>query len=112
LVSSSVASFLATERALELFAPVEQSDYVGWNGGALGPKGHDESLLAGYEIVDDPRGARNVTPAVDDDGDVCLHTEVEPYEDEPTRGACVECGEEFEFPGNAEKPAGEPVAGE
>jgi len=91
----ALSANLATMRALELFAPVQQSDYVGWSNGAIGPKGHDESVLAGYEIVDDPLGARNVTPTVDEDGEVCLHTEIEPFEDEPTRGECSDCGEEF-----------------
>jgi hypothetical protein len=91
----AVSAHLATERALELFAPVQQSDYVGWNGSGVGPKGQDDVLLAGYEIVDDPLGAKNAAPTADDDGEVCLHTEIEPYEDEPSRGACVECGEEF-----------------
>jgi hypothetical protein len=91
----SISAHLATERALELFAPVQQADYVGWNGGAIGPKGHDDSVLAGYEIVDDPLGAENATPTIDEDGEVCLHTEIEPYEDEPSRGACAACGEEF-----------------
>jgi hypothetical protein len=92
----SISAHLATERALELFAPVQQADYVGWNGGAIGPKGHDDSVLAGYEIVDDPLGAKNATPTTDEDGEVCLHTEIEPYEGEPSRGACVDCGEEFD----------------
>jgi len=92
----SISAHLATERALELFAPVQQADYVGWNGGAIGPKGHDDSVLAGYEIFDDPLGATNATPTTDEDGEVCLHAEVEPYEDEPSRGACVDCGEEFD----------------
>jgi hypothetical protein len=52
-------------------------------------------VLAGYEIVDDPLGAKNATPTTDEDGEVCLHTEIEPYQDEPSRGACVDCGEEF-----------------
>jgi len=93
----SISAYLATERALELFAPIQQSDYVGWNNGGVGAKGHDESVLAGYEIIDDPLGPKNVTPTVDDDGEVCLHSEVEPYDDEPTRGSCTECGEEFEI---------------
>jgi hypothetical protein len=93
----SISAYLATERALELFAPIQQADYVGWNGGGIGPKGQDESVLAGYEIIDDPLGPKNVTPTADEDGGVCLHTEVEPFEDEPSRGACVECGEEFEL---------------
>jgi hypothetical protein len=42
----SVAGYLATERALELFAPIHQSDYIGWNNGGVGAKGHDESVLA------------------------------------------------------------------
>lgn len=95
MMIGSVSAYLATERALELFAPVQQADYVGWNGSGVGPKGQDDTLLAGYEIVDDPLGAQNAAPTVDDDGAVCLHTDVEAYEDEPTRGACVDCGEEF-----------------
>jgi len=74
---------------------VQQADYVGWNGGAVGPKGHDDSVLAGYEIVDDPLGAKNAVPSADEDGAVCLHTEIEPYDDEPSRGACASCGEDF-----------------
>ena len=91
----SISAYLATERALELFTPIQQSDYVGWNNGGIGPKGHDESVLAGYEIVDDPLGPKNVTPTAGEDGEVCLHAEIEPYEDDPEHGACVECGEEF-----------------
>jgi len=74
---------------------VQEADYVGWNGGAVGPKGHDDSVLAGYEIVDDPLGAKNAVPSADEDGAVCLHSEIEPYDDEPSRGACASCGEDF-----------------
>jgi hypothetical protein len=95
MMIGSISAHLATERALELFAPIQQSDYVGWNGGAIGPKGHDDTVLAGYEIVDDPLGAKNATPSAGEDGEVCLHREIEPYEDETSRGACVDCGEEF-----------------
>ena len=91
----SISAYLATERALELFTPIQQSDYVGWNNGGIGPKGHDESVLAGYAIIEDPLGPKNVTPTAGDDGEVCLHAEIEPYEDDPEHGACVECGEEF-----------------
>jgi len=70
----AVSAHLATERALELFAPVQQADYVGWNGSGVGPKGQDDA--------------------------VCLHTEIEPYEDEPARGACIDCGEEFGLRGS------------
>ncbi len=90
--NGSISAHLATERALELFAPVQQADYVGWNGGAIGPKGHDDSALAGYEVVDDPLGAKNAVPSA---GEVCLHSEIEPYDDEPSRGACASCGEDF-----------------
>lgn len=100
----SISAYLATERALELFAPVQQSDYVGWNGGSVGPKGQDESVLTGYEIVDDPLGPKNVTPTADEDGGVCLHTEIESYEDESSRGACIECGEEFEINARPSEP--------
>jgi hypothetical protein len=96
----AVSAHLAAERALELFAPVQQSDYVGWNGSGVGPKGQDGAVLAGYEIIDDPLGAKNAAPTADENGKVCLHAEIEPYEDEPSRGACVECGEEFGLRGS------------
>ena len=38
-----MSAHLATERALELLAPIQQADYVGWNGGGVGPKGQDET---------------------------------------------------------------------
>jgi hypothetical protein len=98
----SISAYLATERALELFAPIQQADYVGWNGG-VGPKGQDDSVLAGYQIIDDPLGPKNVTPTANEDGEVCLHEEIEPFEDEPTHGACVACGEEFELNDVAEQ---------
>lgn len=94
-MAGSLGAFLATERALELFAPIQQADYVGWNASGVGPKGQDDALLTGYEIIDDPLGPKNAAPTADEDGEVCLHTDVEPYEDEPTRGACLDCGEEF-----------------
>ncbi len=80
---------------------MQQADYVGWNGSGVGPKGQDDELLAAYEIVDDPLGAQNAAPTTDEeDGEVCLHTEIEPYEDEPARGACIDCGEEFGLRGS------------
>jgi hypothetical protein len=93
-----LSSHLATDRALELFAPVEERDYLGF-GGTIGRKGLDESLLAGYNVIDDPVGPKNVTPTPVDEEDeqVCLHDNVEPYDDDPIRGACAECGEEFEL---------------
>ncbi len=114
MMIGSVSAHLATERALELFAPVQQADYVGWNGSGVGAKGQDEALLLGYEIVDDPLGAQNAVPTTDEDGDVCLHAEIEPYDDEPTRGACVDCGEEFGLrgaPADADDAAEEDVDG-
>jgi len=66
LIVGAVSAHLATERALELFAPVQQADYVGWNGSGVGPKGQDDALLAGYEVVDDPLGAENAAPTTDD----------------------------------------------
>ncbi len=110
----AVSAHLATERALELFAPVQQADFVGWNGSGVGRKGQDDGLLIGYEIVDDPLGAQNAAPTADEDGEVCLHTEIEPYDDEPTRGACVDCGEEFGLrgtPANADDGPEEEAAG-
>jgi hypothetical protein len=67
-------------------------------GGTIGRKGLDESVLAGYNVIDDPLGPKNVTPSrIDEEEDeICLHDEVEPYADDPARAACVECGQEFE----------------
>ena len=95
-IIGDLSSHLATERALELFAPIEEREYVGM-GGAIGRKGLDESVLGGYTIVDDPLGPKNVTPTVLDETeeDVCLHEVVEPMQDEPSRGVCAECGAEF-----------------
>uniref|UniRef100_E6PH26 Uncharacterized protein n=1 Tax=mine drainage metagenome TaxID=410659 RepID=E6PH26_9ZZZZ len=94
-IIGTLSAHLATERALELFAPVEEREYVGF-GGTIGRKGLDESILGGYAIVDDPQGPKDVTPTLDEEeSQVCLHEDVEPMEDEPTRGACAECGEEF-----------------
>lgn len=95
-IIGTLSAHLATERALELFAPVEEREYVGF-GGTIGRKGLDESVLGGYAIVDDPRGPTNITPTVIDEEErqVCLHENIEPMEDEPTRGVCAECGEEF-----------------
>ena len=97
-IIGELSSHLATERALELFAPVEERDYVGM-GGTIGRKGLDDSVLAGYNVVDDPLGPKNVTPSpIDEDVDeVCLHDDIEPYDDDPARGACAECGEEFDL---------------
>jgi hypothetical protein len=36
-----------------------------------------------------------VTPTADEDGEVCLHTEITAYDGDPTHGACVDRGEEF-----------------
>jgi hypothetical protein len=101
-IIGELSSHLATERALELFAPVEERDYVG-AGGTIGRKGLDESILAGYNVVDDPLGPKNVTPSPihEDEDEVCLHDDVEPYEDDPSRGACTECGQEFDLAANA-----------
>ncbi len=71
---AAVSAHLSTERALELFAPIQQADYVGWNRSGVGLKGQDDSLLAGYEIVDDPLGVQNAVPTTDEDGKVCSHT--------------------------------------
>jgi hypothetical protein len=100
-IIGELSAHMATERAMELFAPVNERDYLGMSG-SVGQKGLDESVLAGYQVVDDPRGARNVTPTVISGAqEVCLHENVEPYEDEPERGVCSDCGEDFAFRGGA-----------
>ncbi len=98
-----LSSHLATERVLDLFAPVQERDYLGI-GAIVGRKGLDESVLDCYSVVDDPLGPKNVTPtSIDDVNDqVCLHDEVEPYDDDPARAACAECGQEFELTASAQ----------
>ena len=98
----AISAHLATERAQELFARVDEHDYLGWNGKGLGPKGHDLALLEGYTIVDDPAAPANVEPTVDEDGDVCLHERITPFEDEPSIAACDGCGEQFPIRGASE----------
>jgi hypothetical protein len=97
-IIGELSSHLATERALELFAPVEERDYVGV-GETIGRKGLDDSVLASYNVIDDPLGPKNVTPTPidEDDEEVCLHDDIEPSEDDPARSACAECGEEFDL---------------
>jgi len=89
----SLSAFLATTQALELFARVEKSDYLGYGGDRVGPKGEDESVLAGYVITDD--AARAIAAEDDDVDGPCLHEVVEPYEDEPSCGVCVRCDQEI-----------------
>jgi hypothetical protein len=90
---------LASEKALELFTPIDERDYIGYNG-SLGRKGYDDSVLAQYHIVDDPKRTATAQDAdADPDEPVCLHETVEPYEDEPKRGACADCGADFDLTG-------------
>lgn len=98
-IIGELSSHLATERALELFAPVAERDYLG-AGGTIGRRGLDDSILSGYKVVDDPLGPRNVTPTPvdEDENEVCLHDDIEAYEDDLSRGTCTECGEEFDLP--------------
>jgi hypothetical protein len=98
----AISAHLATERAQELFARVDEHDYLGWNGKGLGPKGHDPALLEGYTIVDDPGAPANAEPTVDEDGEICLHERITPFEDEPGVAACDGCGEEFPLRGASE----------
>jgi len=51
---------------------------------------------------------RTPSPTIDEDGEIFLHAEIEPYEDEATRDACIECGEKFRLRGSTAK-ADEPV---
>lgn len=100
--NGAISAHLATERARELFARIDEHDYLGWNGKGIGPKGHDPALLEGYTIVDDPAAPLSAEPTVDDDGAVCLHERVTPFEDEPNFAACDSCGEEFPLRGASE----------
>src|SRR5450755_769545 len=52
--NGDVTVAVASEKALELFTPIDEREYVGYNG-SLGRKGYDESVLAQYQIIDDPQ---------------------------------------------------------
>lgn len=92
----SLSAHLATVQALELFAPVEKAEYLGWGGKDVGPKGHDESVLAGYIVVDEKR--RAIAAASDEDDDeLCRHEHIEPCEEDPSRGVCVNCDQEIQL---------------
>ena len=91
----SISAHLATERAQELFGRVDEHDYIRWHGKGVGTKGHDPALLEGFTIVEDPTGPTSAEPTIDEDGDVCLHERITPFEDEPSIGTCESCGEEF-----------------
>jgi len=90
----SLSAYMATIQALELFAPVEKREYIGWSGDEVGPKGEDQSVLAGYMVVDDT-AAVAIDAEEDDADELCLHKVVEPYEDEPSCGVCVNCDQEI-----------------
>ena len=96
--NGDVTVALATDRALELFSPIDEHDYLGYgHNGSLGRKGYDESVLAQYRIVDDPKPVAPTHDRDDDPDEVCLHEAVEPDEDDPTRGTCPDCGAEFDL---------------
>jgi hypothetical protein len=101
-IIGDVTVHLATDNALELFAQIDEQEYLGYGhgNGTLGRKGYDPSVLANYNVVDDPKPARPNAPAstVDEDEVVCLHQEIERFDDDVKKGACSECGEEFEMP--------------
>jgi hypothetical protein len=95
-IIGDVTIALATDRALELFTPVDKHDYLGF-AGSLSSKGYDESVLAQYQIVDEPKPVAPTHDRDDDPDAVCLHESVDPDEDDPTRGTCADCGAEFDL---------------
>ena len=99
-IIGDVTVHLATENALELFAPVDERDYIGYSG-TVGSKGYDDSLLTNYRIVDEPRAVVQREDLISEQAEsdtVCLHENIEPLEDQPGIGACTDCGDEFVLP--------------
>jgi hypothetical protein len=47
--NGDVTVALATEKAMEFFTPIDESNYAGY-GGSLGREGYDESVLAQYAV--------------------------------------------------------------
>src|ERR1035441_4699307 len=88
MIVGDVSAHLTT--AVTLFEPIREQDYIGYNGG-IGARGMDESVLAGYAIVDDaPAQTR------DEHGEVCLHQDIQDSDDRPVPRYCGP-----EFPGTA-----------
>jgi hypothetical protein len=85
---------------LRLFEPVRESDYIGYNGNTVGPRGLDEAALAEYEIVEDIRVTANAEaeeiedgPYEDDDEGPCLHQNLVALDE--NEKVCAECDESF-----------------
>jgi hypothetical protein len=112
-IIGDVTVHLATDNALELFANIDEQEYLGYGhgNGTLGRKGYDPSVLERYHVIDDPKSpkASASASAIDEDGVVCLHENIDVFEEDPTRSACVECGEEFEIPGTGGDASDTPV---
>ena len=101
-IIGEVTIHLATDRALELFGQIDERDYVGYSG-AVGRKGYDETVLANYRIIDDPKPVTDSAAIVDNDVEtVCLHAEIQPFEEDPLVGACSDCGKEFDLSSHVE----------
>jgi hypothetical protein len=112
-IIGDVTVHLATDNALELFAHIDEQEYLGYGhgNGTLGRKGYDPSVLERYRVIDDPESAKASASAstIDEDGVVCLHQHSDVFEEDATRGACAECGEEFEIPGTGADESDAPV---
>jgi len=95
-----ISAHLATDRALQLFEPVRESDYIGYAGSAVGPRGLDENALSEYDIVDDVRVNANAEaeeiedgPYEDDDEGPCLHQNLVALDE--NEKVCADCDESF-----------------
>ncbi len=111
-IIGDVSVHLATDNALELFAPIDEHDFIGYgrDSAALGRKGYDPSVLEGYNVIDELKRANTVADRPDDDEGVCLHESIEPSEDDPIKGACDDCGAEFELPPPQAESGGSEIA--
>lgn len=98
--NGDITVHLATDNALELFAPIEEHDFIGYgrDSGAVGRTGYDPSLLEGYNVIDEPKPTSPLSLTSDDDKYLCLHRSIEAYQEDPQQGACADCGEAFELP--------------
>ena len=92
-IIGELGSRLATEHAFELFAPVEDET----SSGPAARSAARASMIDPSQLQRHRRSARPEERDADADlpgaDEVCLHGEEEPYEEDPSRGACAECGE-------------------
>ena len=95
-----------TRRSQDAVAQRQQQrmdHHLGGEGGRLPGQARDVPGLGVEELDPGVQMPHIGIGGVDDvNEEICLHDEVEPYDDDPARAACAECGQEFELTASAQ----------